>query len=379
MCHTGGPRCYDDAKQALVNAQSAYEENPSPENKALLKEATLDVALTPEFIERKKTTNPDEAARLQKLYDHKLEGAKEYERYRKEAGRTLSRLEEELSPALEEIEGIDARVKGINSHLRYLEFDNENGGFTSDDEFADQRNRYYEELNGLDKRREELVDKTHAAQARMDTMFAANAVNLQRRKDGLPLQHSHLMPEKFAGYFADTERKHFNEGGPGSTFTEAKDLNEVLSLAAKQRKSLEGDDRDKLIARGADPSSFAEDKRYLMVETKGKLGTVLASELKDTDTVTVVQKNEKAKPLCVTEVDSKQDADFATIVLVDNPSLPGTEHHPTLLITSFPGASGPNGSNNDLLPYVGKSMTVAEARKIYGRDFTVNTQVKKSE
>lgn len=181
------------------------------------------------------------------------------------------------------------------------------------------------------------------------------------------------MPEKFKDYFADTEKKHFDPNSAGSTFTSAKNLKEILKQAHIQRGDLEGDDREKLISRGADPTSFQSGKRYLMMETQGNLGTVHSNELSDDDILTVVQKSEKSKPVCVVERKSKAPTDFATIVLVDNPTLPGTEGTKTLLITAYPGASGPSSSNNDLLPYVGKKITTAQGKEIYGREFTVNT------
>jgi len=377
MCHTGGPRCYEDAKASLVNARREYQKNPTPANEAALKEAKRDIVLTPEYISNLEHTDPEEADKLQKVYDRKLEGAKEYERYRSEATRTLTRLNSELTDSEYDIRKTEEEIAMWDSHIEYVNMDNENGGIYSDDDVAaDERAAHVQGTMALEQKKQELLAKSGLIRQRMQTIETANEDNLRRRKAGLPLKHSHLMPEKFAGYFADTERKHFSADSAGSTFTEAKNLNEVLSLAAKQRKSLEGDDRDKLIARGADPSSFHADKRYLMVETKGKLGTVLASELNDNQQVTIVQKSEKAKPLCVVEVDKQKETDFATVVLLDNPSLPGTEKHPSLLITAFPGTSGPSGSNNDLLPHVGKTMTLREACKFYKGDFTLNTVVK---
>ena len=376
MCHTGGPRCHKDAVEALANAKQDFQNNPTPETKQALKDAEKDVLLTPESIAKIKETKPAEAARIQALYDHKLEGAKEYERFREEAGRNLTRLDEERAESISRVAEIDNQVKALDKQLGFAEFDNYNGGFTNDDELDYQKWHHANENLYLGREKKELLEKAEKIKKQIDTEAAAIQTNLERRKQGLPLQHSHLMPEKFAGYFADTERKHFSAGSEGSTFTQAKNLNQVLSMAAKQRKSLEGDDREKLIARGADPSSFDSAKRYLMVETKGRLGTVLASELGDDAKVTVVQKSEKSKPVCVAEVPRQGETDFATVVLVDNPSLPGTENHASLLITAFPGASGPSGSNNDLLPHVGKTMSVGEARKIYGRDFTINTVVK---
>ncbi|MBC9705307.1 MAG: hypothetical protein H9W81_10110 [Enterococcus sp.] len=377
MCYTGGPRCYGDAKTALSRAKADYEANPTPENEEAYKDAKRDYLLTPEVIDQIRQDDPERAEKLQSKYDVKLQGAKDYERYRKESSRTLERLEKEKLATMVETNSINEKISKLDRHYETVVEQIEMGMVTTSEENAEEDlNKINTRIKALQERRNTVASQRALIDERIKTVEAANETNLDRRKNGLPLHHTHLMPEKFAGYFADTERKHFNTDTAGSTFTETKNLNEVLTLAARQRKNLEGDDREKLIARGADPSSFASDKRYLMVETKGKLGMTLASELSDDTPLTVVQKNEKAKPICVAEVKSHKNTDFATIVLVDNPTLPGTEHHPSLLITAFPGASGPSGSNNDLLPYVGKSMSVAEARKIYGRDFEVNTIVK---
>lgn len=377
MCHTGGPRCYSDAKKALAKAKDDYDKNPTTDKKDALDDAKRDYLLTPEVIEQVKEKDPQRAANLQAKYDKKLAGAKDYERYRAESSRTLERLEAEKETALSEARQAEKKIKKLNYDYELTVEQNEMGAVTMSEQDTDQRlQEINQDITAWQDRRKEAEAKAVLAGERMETVKATNEVNLERRKKGLPLEHSHLMPEKFAGYFADTEKKHFNENSAGSTFTEATNLNDVLTRASRQRKNLEGDDREKLIARGADPKSFAPDKRYLMVETKGKLGTVLASELKDDAVVQVIQKNEKSKPVCMTEVSRQNETDFGTIVLVDNPSLPGTEKHPSLLITAYPGASGPTGSNNDLLPHVGQSMTVAEARKIYGRDFTINTVIK---
>jgi hypothetical protein len=378
MCHTGGPRCYEDAKGIFLRAQEAYSKNPTPQNEEALKQSKVEMLLTPEGIESIRAKRPEKAKYMQKVYDQMLEGAKDYERFRSESTRTIARLEEERTQSLERIEAINSKLESAQKSIRMSEFDNENGGFTSDEDLEDQQNQYDLQKTKLEAERETLISNAALSQARIKTVQEANAANLERRKNRQPLEHPHLMPAKFESYFADTERKHFVTDSAGSTFTEAKNLNEVLALASRQRKNLEGDDRQKLIERGADPSSFDSSKRYLMVETKGKLGTVMASELDDSTMVSVVQKSEKTKPVCVVETSSKKDTSFATVVLVDNPTLPGTEHHPSLLITAFPGASGPSGSNNDLLPHVGKKISVGEAKKIFGRDFSINTVLGKS-
>lgn len=380
MCHTGGPRCHKDAKKALIKAKDDYNNNVNPETEEALKNAKKDYLLTPETIAEVRIQDPDKADKLQALYDKKLEGAKDYERYRRGTSYTVARLQREKDVPDKKIEKINKEIQNLEKQIEYFkqnaEIGSKGGNFIDDERTEQLINEIGGEIQEYKVSQNTLKEESALIQSRINTIEQANQTNLERRKKGLPLQHSQLMPEKFAGYFADTEKKHFNAETAGSTFTEAKNLNEVLTLAERQRKDLEGDDRYMLIERGADPNSFGSDKRYLMVETKGKLGATLASKLSDDTKVTVVQKSEKSKPVCVAEVKSHADTDFATIVIVDNPSLPGTEHHDSLLITAFPGASGPSGSNNDLLPYVGKSMSIAEARKIYGRDFEVNTIVK---
>lgn len=185
--------------------------------------------------------------------------------------------------------------------------------------------------------------------------------------------HSHLMPEKFADYFAKSEYKHFNLQQPGSTFTELNSFNELLSETFNQRGTLQGDDRSELIALGADHSSFTDDKRYLMVRTPGKLGAVRSSTLDENTPLRVIKKSPESRPVCVTPVDEHPTVNYATVVIADNPTMPGTTEAPGLLITAFPGVSTESGSSADLEPYVGQSITVGKARKIFGREFSVNT------
>lgn len=374
MCFTGGPRCYGDAKGIYQRALKTYEDYPTPGNEAALKLAKAEMMLTPEGIETVRAKDPEKADRMQQVYDYQLEGAKDYERYRSESTRTMDKIKDEQKETATEIAALSEKIQALASSMSNDEIDNANGDYDNmmvPFEYTQEmdQSRY----DDLTAKRTELTAKSDLAEARMNTINEANAANLERRKNGQPLQHPHLMPAKFDSYFADTEKKHFNSDSAGSTFSKAKNLNEVLTLASRQRGNLEGDDREKLIARGADPSSFDSAKRYLMVATNGKLGTVMASQLDDSTMVRVVQKSEKTKPVCVVETTSKRDVDFATVVLVDNPTMPGTENHASLLITAFPGASGPSGSSNDLLPHVGKNITVAEAKQIFGRDFTINT------
>lgn len=322
MCHTGGPRCdtgLGAAKRAYKTAKKNHGQEPTAENKFAMDQAALDILTTPKNIEKIMKKDPVKGKMLQERYDTLLAGATEYENLSKD----LKAEEKNLTASLS-----DAESKGEDTSV--------------------------------------IVDQ-------LKTIQKAQTDALAARKERKPAEFNRYMPEAFAKYFADTEKKHFSEDSVGSTFTEAKNLNEVMALALAQRQTLTGDDRDKLIAAGADPSSFTPDKRYLAVETKGVLGAVESSQLSDNEMLTVERKSDKAKPVCVARVGMQPPTNIATVVLVDNPTLPGTQHTSTLLITAFPGVSGKSGSNEDLAPYIGKQISVADARKIFGREFSVNT------
>lgn len=387
MCHTGGPRCIAEAGPAYNKAKKNFEEDRTEENAEAMNRAYQDVMLTPEFIERTREKGEHHKADvLQKKYDTMLDGAKKYEMYRKETASVIKNLEVEKREHEESIVGLNRKIDVLHAEKQGIQSDVDMGGlvqggaggFMSDEDVEHRGWEIDDKLSALAMLKEKQQKELGLVNARIATVKASQEDNLERRKNQQPVKYSHLMPEKFAGYYTDTEKKHFSDDKSGSTFTEAKNLNEVLSLAQQQRKNLDGDDREALMARGAAPSSFTPGKRYLMVKTAGKLGTVRAGDLDDNTVLTVTQKSAKVKPVCELAVDSQKDTDFATVVIADKPTLPGTEEHPSLLITAFPGASGPSGSNDDLLPYVGKTMTVADAREIYGRDFTVNTVLKKS-
>lgn len=206
-------------------------------------------------------------------------------------------------------------------------------------------------------------DATQALRRRLDALSSA---------DG---SFGHLMPSEFAQYYADTEKKHFDPSQPGSTFTGVGNLEDLLEEAFDQRGTLQGDDREELMALGADPRSFGADKRYLMVRTPGTLGAVSSSELSGDQLLQVVQKSADMPPVCALEVNEQPASQFATIVLTDSPSNPAVAGSPGMLITAFPGVSMEPGASSLFTPFIGQSITVAEGRKIFGREFSVNTQV----
>lgn len=339
MCYTGGPYCYTDAKKSYDQAKADYDEDSSSVNRAKLEDAKKKMLMTPEVISKIAEKNPTEGRKLQSQYDKLAESGKVYSSVIKENN-----------------EGI----KEINSEMEKVQRVMGNPSVSSED-------------------KEKLQTRYKQLESQKQTFKESNKTNLARRKTGQGLEFSHLMPSQFAGYFASTEKKHFNKSEPGSTFTSAKNLNEVLSQAQQQRGSLKGDDREKLIKEhGADPSSFEEGKRYIAVKTEGLLGSVDSSQLDDNQRVVVHQKAEGTKPVLVAEVNSSPKSTVATIVLVDNPTLKGTEGHRNLLITAFPGVSGAKSSNPALEGKVGQSMTVKEAKTLFGGEpFSVNTVVKK--
>lgn len=380
MCYTGGPRCASDAKKAYINAKKKHKEHPTPENKRALDKSIMDYACTPEQIKKISRKDPEKGAALQKRYDHLINGYREYEIVRKENKAALGDIRE----AMAKERGVYRTFRAIaaeaaNEHQVLQWHEQAQGG----DEQSDIDSAHaLQKLKEYESRADEAKRKYLTLKGQEATLVETNTRNRKLREQGRPIEYSHYMPEAFAGYFASTEKKHFDPKSSGSTFTECRSLNEVMSLAHKQRGTLSGDDREQLIARGADPNSFAHDKRYLMVETKGNLGVVSSADFKKASDqnimLTVTQKAEGVKPVCSMESSSQPTTKVATIVLVDNPTNPGTEKSPTLLITAFPGTSGQSGSNDDLLPYVGKQITLGEARKIYGREFSINTIMKQS-
>lgn len=379
MCYTGGPRCEADAKKILRNAIKRHKKDPTEETAAALTRAKIDYACTPGQIAKIAKKEPEKAEALQKRHDRLLTGFKEYEAIRLDNKASLEKIHSELEELKGNQQRRGAEAQELASKIQVAEWlevdsrDSPNADHEKEDLDDDRHS-----LHQVEKSIKEGNDRVKRLEGYAETLKEANERNLKLREAGKPVAYSHYMPAKFDDYFKQTEAKHFREGSPGSQFTECNNLNEVLALTHKQRGSLEGDDRKELIRRGADPSSFQEGKRYLMVQTAGKLGAVNSSQIPPETMVTVVQKAEGVKPVCVANVQSKPSTNIATIVLVDDPEIPGTEKSPSLLITAHPGVGGASGSNNDLLPYVGKKMTVAEARKIYGRDFQINTQVKEA-
>lgn len=189
------------------------------------------------------------------------------------------------------------------------------------------------------------------------------------------------LDQKHADYYADTWKKHGSASGGGgklggSTFTDEKlkSVDDVVRLRVSQTQrgmySLHGDERESLIAKGADPEGFGRGKRYLIVDTPGKVGILNSSRMADTDTVHVVRTKRDAKSCSLVAVVKEQaDTDYAVLVIGDHK----VTKRP-FVITTFPGPVTKPTDNADIDKLEGQTITVAEARSIIGSDFWVNTK-----
>lgn len=183
------------------------------------------------------------------------------------------------------------------------------------------------------------------------------------------------LDEQHAGYYAATDKKHFGDKTePGSKFLNPslEKVEDVLKLRMEQsgNASMEGDDREALIARGSDPTGFGNGKRYLMVLTEGSVGIKNSNGLTDDTKVEVVRTKPGAPCSLVMEVVEQPTTDFAVIVL--------GEHKQTgkdFVITTFPGPVTKPTANEELDAREGQMMTVGEVKEIMGGDFWINTKM----
>lgn len=189
-------------------------------------------------------------------------------------------------------------------------------------------------------------------------------------------------------YVASIESKHITGNGSGSKFTDQniKTVDDVLAKTSEQRGNLEGDDRDKLIAHGADPSAFLPSSsgvRYLMVKTSGTVGIKDTATLKDNTVLTVTAKGKNdGKPPSLsfsTDVKEQPQTEYATVILgprLDDNKEPieGT----TTLWTMHPGTPTQGIRSDDIrgqgLDH-GSKLTVKELREKFGKDIKVNTKL----
>jgi hypothetical protein len=147
-----------------------------------------------------------------------------------------------------------------------------------------------------------------------------------------------LMPAHLAGYYAATEAKHFGPSPVGSVFNDplAADLVSLLELVEAQRGGLDGDDRDDLVALGADPDAFAPPGsgiRYLLGRAWGRVGVIKASALPAETRVEAVRTKPGAPcSLVVSASVERPVTDVATLIVG-----PDAEAGHEVLFTAHPG------------------------------------------
>lgn len=178
-----------------------------------------------------------------------------------------------------------------------------------------------------------------------------------------------------AGYYAATDAKHFGDKtAPGSKFL-SEDLKSVEDVAALRmvqtgKNNLKGDDREALIAAGSDPNGFSAGKRYLMVKTSGTVGIKNSSDFMPNDKVQVVRTKPGAPCSLVATVDTQPETDFAVIVVGEH-----KETKKDFVITAFPGPVTKPTASEAIDNLEGMTMTVADAQRLVGEEFWVNTKV----
>ncbi|KQO98790.1 hypothetical protein [Leifsonia sp. Leaf264] len=196
-----------------------------------------------------------------------------------------------------------------------------------------------------------------------------------------------MMPdhtESIRKYYADTEKKHFTgHDQAGSTFQEVGSLRELLQLGFEQRGGLGGDDRDELIALGAEPDGFLDGKRYIKIGTPGLLGITNTAGMNADDLVTVKRTKTGVPCTIVADVGEQPAVDFGVAIIAeDTMGVKGEGVGGDLLITAFPGLPTKpvvNSKDAELVGKVdaleGQKITVTQMRELLGGDVWANTRV----
>lgn len=197
-------------------------------------------------------------------------------------------------------------------------------------------------------------------------------------REAMMEQIKKVLPEELKSYFEATEQKHFDPvKGAGSLFTEAKNLQELLERAIKQRGSLDGDDREKLIELGVSPEALMVQCRYLKVETKGELGMAKINELPADTKVKVIRTKPGVPCSLVVESDSFPEVEFGTIVIGPNEKEKEEDPEPStkeMIWTVHPGLPV-RPASEDIWPE-GSELSVQEVIAKLGENIYINVKRK---
>lgn len=176
-------------------------------------------------------------------------------------------------------------------------------------------------------------------------------------------------------YYAATDAKHFTDPfSAGSKFTglKVRRLNDVVMLAWRQRDGLEGDDRGRLVALGADPAVFMPGVRYLLVKTPGTVGVVRSEGMPGTTPVDVVRMKPGAACSLVVDVDTRPPVAFGTVVIGPARDDPDRE----VVWTAHPGLPAAAGTEDLMGAHEGRTVTLDQVRRVYGGDLTLNARLR---
>lgn len=218
----------------------------------------------------------------------------------------------------------------------------------------------------------------------------------------------------YENYYAGTNKKHFLKKTattkdedikkfletPGSQFDPNK-VNSLQNLVAqtsiKRKGGLEGDDREELIRRGADPAAFQEGTRYIITPVGGHLGSITSDGLSDDTEISFYEKTPGSNIISMTiEMDHKPEVDFGVLMMgPQNKISPNNPSDNDIVITAHPGL--PSKTNparaklsreekdeydrqeHENLKRIVKEkgkITIGDIRKIKGRDFNLNVKLK---
>jgi hypothetical protein len=167
-------------------------------------------------------------------------------------------------------------------------------------------------------------------------------------------------------YFAGLTRQHFGASPTASNFTHFATPQDALASCALSRGSLDGDDRDKLISLGADPSAFADPSvcRYLFFPARGHLGIVSMDNLPADATLELVQEK-PGTPLSLvltgTRINgtefraTRPEVNFATAIV-------GTDDKLWTIHPGLPSPSSNEPSFEDAGFIAGQVITIAALR-----------------
>lgn len=282
------------------------------------------------------------------------------QRARVYAGRMRAR-KESLS-FLRELQEAYYNSRGLSTMMMFRR------GLSHQQSMMDQREKQSDEERAY--RDEQLRQLNHALKRSRHDQKAAAAI-LDRDN-----QDEHIK---------SIEKKHMRAGGDSSTFTDyrVERAEDVMMMASAQRGGLHGDDREQLIASGADPDSLLPPEsgaRYLQVQVSGVDSMKSTADMKDKDVVMVhAQEQGNGKPPLLTlrtDVKEPPHTKVATVVLgpktdKNGEDIPGT----TSLLTMHPGMPH-NGISSDTLRSQGfesgTKMTVKELREKFGKDIRIN-------